>query len=80
MTYEYKCRQCGEIQEEKHSYKEEPVISCNNCGSTDTFRYLGNHNATILYNGTGWTRKDQENEKAGIPHEVAQTAEDLGKI
>lgn len=31
MKYDYRCRECGAIQAEEHSMKDEPIIYCNQC-------------------------------------------------
>lgn len=38
--YDYKCKECEHVQEESHSWKEEPVIQCVKCGSTKTHRVV----------------------------------------
>lgn len=39
-TYEYRCNSCGKIQEEVHSIKSDPEISCDGCGEKPMERLI----------------------------------------
>lgn len=68
--YSYKCRECESIQEEKHSVSENPEIECKECGSTHTFRYLGNGNVRVLFRGLGWAINDSALDRMKVPERV----------
>lgn len=39
-TYEYRCNSCGKVQEEVHSIKASPDISCQRCGTEPMERLI----------------------------------------
>lgn len=79
--YLYECVTCKKRFYETHSMtlKEWPVVLCD-CGSEEPARKLISKETVVSYNGSGWTRKAQANEAAGIPAGVAKTAEELGRL
>lgn len=50
-TYEYKCVDCGNVQEIIHSIKQEPEVLCNECASKKPAERL------ISWNGAGFILK-----------------------
>jgi putative FmdB family regulatory protein len=36
MIYDYKCQECGEVQEVEHKLNETPVEKCIKCGADPT--------------------------------------------
>lgn len=68
--YDYKCLDCENIQEERHSMKEDPVIKCKECGSEHTKRYMGNANIRNIFKGTGFAVNDLALDKMKVPQSV----------
>ena len=54
-AYDYKCSACNKVQEEVHSFKEEPKIKCKKCG-TIMHRIIGSA-PPVTFKGGGWTPK-----------------------
>ena len=55
-TYDYQCSSCSNVQEEIHSFKDSPVIKCNECGSSceKSFSVTG----SFILKGSGWPSTD----------------------
>jgi putative FmdB family regulatory protein len=51
-TYDYKCRQCNNVQEETHNITELPKISCSICGSECEKQFSLNKN--FILKGGDW--------------------------
>lgn len=68
--YDYKCGECGHIQEVTHSIKEDPSVACTKCDSEHTKRYIGNANMRVIFKGTGFAINDMALDKAGVPSSV----------
>lgn len=54
--YEYECKDCGKSQEEYHSAQDEPQITCNSCGSKNTYRVL--RTCTFHLKGGGFPSRE----------------------
>ncbi len=69
--YEYKCRECETVFAVTHSVHEDKYslgLVCENCGSENIFRYLGNYGtATVIFKGVGWKVNDTALERLGMP-------------
>jgi putative FmdB family regulatory protein len=66
--YDYKCRECGTVQEVVHSIKESPEVVCLTCGSSNTFRMVG---ATrTIFKGGGWAGNEASLDRMGVPDHV----------
>lgn len=76
-NYLYRCSTCGSEVNLNHSIKEDPEILCEVDNSVMKRVIFP---PVISYVGEGWTRKESANKSAGIPSEVAKTAERLGKL
>ena len=62
-TYDYECRECGQIFESFHGMNESPRIACKRCNSTDTFKKISG-GAGIHFKGSGFYVTDyKENAK-----------------
>lgn len=56
-TYEYSCRVCGNIQEEIHSIKSSPTISCDGCDSKEPLeRLISNNPGGFVIKGDSSTK------------------------
>ena len=70
-NYQYKCKECEHVFDYTHSIHEDKdslEITCENCGSENVFKYLGNYGtATIIFKGTGWVVNDSALERVGMP-------------
>lgn len=77
--YDYKCPICDTIKTVRHSMLESPEIYCDDHGE-QIMKKLISRNTVVTFKGSDWTRKEQANDAAGIPREVADTAERLGKL
>ena len=55
-TYDYQCDNCQKIQEEFHSMMVEPVIMCNDCGSSCKKKFAGN--TTFILKGSDWPSQE----------------------
>ena len=77
-NYEYKCKECAHIMLFNHGYEERPELTCEVCQSGDVVKMVSL--PTVVFKGSGWGRKESANKAAGIPKEVAETAEKLGRI
>lgn len=80
--YDYKCTVCGTLREVRHAMSERPDLFCEVEGCEGQHvqmkKLIGK--PTIVYHGEGWTQKESANKAAGIPKEVAKTAERLGRL
>lgn len=74
MKYDYKCDDCGNIQEENHRMSEEPTIECSECGSSSTRKYLGNTRMRVLFKGPGFYVNDNALASVGAPPAVRNSA------
>lgn len=54
--YDYACNNCGNVQEEVHSMKEDPIIICINCGFNPLERKICT-DPQIIFKGEGWASK-----------------------
>jgi putative FmdB family regulatory protein len=59
MIYDYKCLQCGNIQEEEHKMSEKPKIKCNVCNSQKMEKVIGA--ASVIFKGSGWQTNEVRN-------------------
>lgn len=55
MIYIYRCKQCEHKQQADHSIHEDPVITCEKCGSTETHRVI--QSTPFLLQSCGWFKK-----------------------
>lgn len=55
-TYDYKCSECENIQEEFHGISQEPEIICEKCGSRCKMKFVGNTN--FILKGDGWPSQE----------------------
>lgn len=76
--YDYKCVECGIVVEVEHGYDDAPTLTCENCGSTEFKKLIGN--VRVIYKGSGWVGKDSALEKSRIPKQVWETAEREGAV
>jgi putative FmdB family regulatory protein len=58
MIYEYICNNCGNLQEEIHSMKDNPEIKCNDC--TNKMQRVITGGTGIIFKGGGWTTSDSK--------------------
>lgn len=73
-VYDYRCKECGNVQEERHSVKDDPTIVCLTCGSSNTRRMVA---ATrTLFKGTGFAINDSALDKIGMPAHVREVNKD----
>lgn len=81
MVYDYRCRDCENIWQERHSMKvdnavEELGLKCPECESVDIYKYLGNvRNVSIKFLGTGWAGNDAALEAIGMPEATRNSPE-----
>ena len=52
-TYDYECRECGQIFESFHGINESPQIVCKKCHSANTFKKISG-GAGIHFKGSGF--------------------------
>lgn len=83
--YDYKCPYCENVVTVQHGMTERPQITCLDCQveadeNPVVMKKLISRNTLVTYRGEGWTRKESANAAAGIPAEVAKTAEELGRL
>lgn len=71
-AYDYGCPECGFVQEETHSIKEEPEIKCSNCGHAPMKRHICT-NPQIIFKGEDWATK--RGRVAGQMRELLNKAE-----
>jgi putative FmdB family regulatory protein len=55
MYYEYRCPDCGSIQEENHPMSEDPVIKCEKCETVMKRKIFGG--SSTHFKGGGWAGK-----------------------
>lgn len=55
-TYDYKCIECNNIQEQFLGIKEEKQILCNKCGSICERQFTPN--ASFVLKGSGWPTQE----------------------
>jgi len=60
-TYEYKCSNCENEQEEVHGMLVSPVITCNECGSLCEKQFVPNGN--FILKGNNWPSRDFKTKK-----------------
>ena len=58
-TYEYLCSVCGQVEEVRHSIKEDPYMACPICGCIMKRKIYGG--GFIKFNGTGFYETDYKN-------------------
>jgi len=56
IRYLYECNQCGSAQDEWHSIRDNPVVMCNVCSSSDTFRVISS--CRFHLKGAGFPSKE----------------------
>ena len=54
--YDYKCDVCENVQEESHSIKLDPIITCNECGGKTTRQLSAEHG--LSFKGSGFYATD----------------------
>lgn len=81
-TYLYKCKECESVTEKVHGMNERPEYVCDNPEHQEevSLTKMISGVPLIKFKGGGWTQKDSKNQHAGIPKEVAATAERLGRL
>ena len=83
-NYQYKCRDCETVFDVVHSIHESAEdisLVCENCGSKNIFRYLGNYDtATIVFRGMGWAGTESALDKIGMPKETRGSHEAQQKL
>jgi putative FmdB family regulatory protein len=55
MFYDYKCEECGLVEEKMHGMMEEIEYPCPLCGKV--MKKLMSTNVSVHYKGNGWPRK-----------------------
>lgn len=56
-TYDYECKECGNIQEVKHEMRiNHKVLFCKECGSENIRKVISGGSGFIL-KGTGWYKE-----------------------
>lgn len=79
--YDYRCPNCDTVRTVQHGMTERPEVHCEECTEEPVvMKKLISRTTLVTYKGQGWTRKESANAHAGIPAEVAKTAEKLGKL
>lgn len=82
--YDYKCRECEEVWDTTHSFKEtaeELGITCPSCGSSNIFRYLGRRKTIpIHFKGSGFAINDLALDRIGFPKHYKQNKEVRDKL
>jgi putative FmdB family regulatory protein len=66
MKYDYRCRECGAIQIEEHSMKDEPIIYCNQCRSVGKQVQMDrviSGGCGIIFKGSGFYETDYKVKK-----------------
>jgi len=58
VTYDYKCIDCNNVQEEMHGMNDSPTIKCKKCSSENT-KKLVTGGTGVIFKGGGWTTSDQ---------------------
>lgn len=71
-TYDYECESCGDIFEVFHGMTEEPDVSCEKCGSTETRKKITSGSG-IIFKGSGFYTTDYKKKKA--PSQCATSCE-----
>lgn len=81
--YDYKCRECSEIWNETHSFKDDAKslgIHCPKCDSENVFKYLGAKPVPVHFKGTGFAINDLALSKIGFPEHYKQNKEVRDKL
>lgn len=60
-TYDYKCTNCDNIQEEIHSITLDPEIKCNECKSL--CKKMMPNDVQFILKGSGWSSKEMRLKK-----------------
>jgi putative FmdB family regulatory protein len=47
-NYSYRCKDCNEVSDVKHSMSENPEIECKACGSKNTYRIISGGSGVIF--------------------------------
>lgn len=65
-SYDYRCRECGSVQEEIHSIKIDPDVVCNSCGKKGMERLISRNITGFITGDTEaklWKEKRHRNQK-----------------
>jgi len=54
--YDYKCKKCGNVQEELHSITKDPEIKCKKCNSP--CKRMMPSEVNYILKGSGWASKE----------------------
>lgn len=76
-TYTYRCKSCGETQDEFHAISAKPRIKCNACGGSCK-KMLGT-GAGVIFKGSGFYETDYKTRKGGAGTESAKAESSSGK-
>lgn len=82
-VYDYKCRECEDIWQEIHSFKENHEdlgLKCPKCKSLNIFKYLGAKPVPVHFKGTGFAINDLALSKIGFPEHYKQNKEVRDKL
>ena len=60
-TYEYECKNCGNIFEQFHGINENPHIFCPKCGKDDNIERLISAGSGLIFKGSGFYITDYKN-------------------
>ena len=63
-TYDYECKDCGNIIEVFHGISENPKVVCTECGQTNTERQITGGTGFIL-KGSGFYTTDYKRKETG---------------
>jgi putative FmdB family regulatory protein len=74
--YEYLCENCGHLFEELQTMKEEPLVTCPNCGK-DTLKRLIGTGTGIIFKGSGFYLTDYKNKKSNPAESSAKDKSDV---
>jgi putative FmdB family regulatory protein len=61
-TYQYKCKECGNVFEEFQRITEDPLTFCPKCGKQSLARVLGTGSG-VIFKGSGFYLTDYKREK-----------------
>jgi putative FmdB family regulatory protein len=72
-TYDYKCKDCGEIFEYFQSIKDDPFTVCEKCNG-EIKRMIGK-GAGIIFKGSGFYVNDYKNSGSSTPAKSSETTD-----
>ncbi|AKH76426.1 zinc ribbon domain-containing protein [Leptospira interrogans] len=64
-TYDYKCKACGQIFEQFHSMKDDPIKDCHLCGKKGEVERMISNGSGIIFKGTGFYVTDYKKSGSG---------------